>query len=101
MKVDFKRINENMVKQGLNPEYVAIIYENLTPKEAKEIYLKQGIRGLAGFEKKEFDEEIKSGKSKKIEMFLKKHGYRIVAGYPKDFIPLHSQKAVGVLTLES
>jgi len=101
MKVDFKQINENIVKQGLNPEYISIIYENLTPREAKEIYLKQGIHGLASFERNEFDEEIKTGKGEKIEAFLKRHNRRIVAGYPKDFRPLYPEKATRVLTLES
>ena len=101
MKVDFKQINENIVKQDLNPDYISIIYENLTPREAKEIYLKQGIKGLASFEKNEFDEEVKTGKNEKIELFLEKHKGKILAGYPKDLKPLYPEKATGVLTLEN
>ena len=101
MTVDFKQINENIVKEGLSLEYITIIYNDLTPKEAKEIYLKQGIIGLSSFEKRMFDEGIKSGKNESIEMFLREHEGAILSGYPKDMKPLYPKKAVGVHTLEA
>lgn len=100
-KVDFKEINKNIIKEGLNIRYITIIYKNLNPKEAKEIHLKQGIKGLSSFEKRVFDEDINTRKSEKINFFLKRHKGTILAGYPKDLKPLYPKKAVGVHTLEA
>src|SRR3990172_10739609 len=90
--VDFKRINENIRREGLQTEYISVFYDHVTPQEAKEIYLKQGIAGLTHYERAAF--EGGASKSEVIAAYVSTRQGKIVAGYPKDLSPLYPGKAI-------